>query len=244
MVRVGKHLSDAAQRRSSAGRLHMGRHRRHGARRQHGQQPHHRGNRNERHVPAAHLGKDQPQRNTGHGRYRERGHHDAHRTAAPLERDHVSHDGLRQGRQDTPECPRQNARHHERAVGGRHATGQCGQPKQDVEDQQQPLAPEPVDVGGGQQPRHPGRERVGRHQQPELRVADGKQLREPGPQRHHDHEVKDVGELNARQGEQQPKFAAGSERRGGGHRGRGQRWRCQIQGHTVCRKLTERAGPH
>src|SRR6218665_2049567 len=48
-------------------------------------------------VPPAILGQEQPQRHAGHRRYGKRGHHDAHRAAAPLERDHIRHDGLRQG---------------------------------------------------------------------------------------------------------------------------------------------------
>src|SRR6218665_2281791 len=58
------------------------------------------------------------------------------------------------------------------------AEGQRCQPEQAVEHQQQPLAAKAIDIGAGQQARDPGRQRVGRDQQAELRIADGKQLRE------------------------------------------------------------------
>src|SRR6218665_2275513 len=54
----------------------------------------------------------------------------------------------------------------------RHAAGQGCQPEQAVEHQQQPLAAKAIDIGAGQQARDPGRQRVGRDQQAELRIAD------------------------------------------------------------------------
>lgn len=75
--------------------------------------------------------------------------------------------------------------------------------------------------------------------------AEGEQPRELRPERHHDHEVEDVGELDAGQGQQQPEFAAGSERRGsgGGHRQRPQAARSKSGPHSVPQGRAPRA-PH
>jgi hypothetical protein len=58
-----------------------------------------------------------------------------------------------------------------------------------------------------------GRQRIGRDQQPELGVGDAEQGRELRPQRHHDHEIENMRELDAGQGDQQPEFAPGRQRR-------------------------------
>jgi hypothetical protein len=78
-----------------------------------------------------------------------------------------------------------------------------------IQHQQKAFAVEAVHVGGGGKTRHAGRERVGRDEQTELRVRDAKEPRELRSQGHHDHEVEDVGELDAGDGQQQPELAAG-----------------------------------
>ena len=189
--------------------------------RKHHQHTTQRCNAKKRCMPAHVRGHEQAQWHTRHGGDRKRRHHDAHGPAPALERDYVAHNGLAQRRQHTPKHPRHDACHHQRAIGGCQATGQCGQGKQHIQHQQQLFAAKTVDVGGRQQARSPGRQGVGRHQQAELGVADGKQLGELRPQRHHDHEVEDVGELDACECQQQPQLAAGGTQRGHGRSGFG-----------------------
>ena len=214
----------------------MPRHGRQRAGRLHSQHPHHGGNADERQVPAPVLRQNQPQGHTRHRGHGKRRHHDAHGTPAPLKGHHVRHDGLRQGRQHAAKSARKNARHRQRAIGGREAAGQRRQPEQAIEHQQQPLAPEAVDVGRSQQARCPRRQRVGRHQQAKLRVRDRKQLRELRAQRHHDHEVQDVCELDAGQRQQQPQFTAGRKLRGSRRHSKRPSRPGQVQGRPVCRK--------
>ena len=54
-----------------------------------------------------------------------------------------------------------------------------------------------IDEGGGKQARQTGCHCVSRNQQTKLSKADAKQAGELRAQRHHDHEVHNVCELNA-----------------------------------------------
>jgi hypothetical protein len=154
------------------------------------------------------------QSNPCHGGQGEGGHHHPHRAAAAFEGHGVGHHGLHQRAKHAPESARSDACGHQQGIAGRQAAGQGGQGKAGIEPQQQALAFEAVDVGDGNQARGAGGQRVGRDQQAELGVADGKQPRELRAQRHHHHEVDDVGELDAGQGQQQPAFALRRLRRG------------------------------
>ena len=105
----------------------------------------------------------------------------------------------------------------------RQAASQSRQTKQGVEHQHQFFAVKFVEVGGRQQARQAGSQGVCRHQQTKTGVTDSKQLGELRTQRHHDHEIKNMGELNARKGQEQPKFTAARQRAYSkrGHEGRG-----------------------
>jgi len=162
----------------------------------------------ERRMPAQMRRQVKAQRHACHGGHREGGHHNAHGTAAAVEGDHIGHHRLRQGRQHTTKNAGQDARHHQGRVVGRQAAGQRRKAKQAVQNQQQLLAVKFVQVGGRQQARSASGKRVGGHQQAEAGVADAKDAGELRPQRHHDHEIQDIGELDARQCEQQPQFSA------------------------------------
>jgi hypothetical protein len=169
------------------------------------------GDADEGRLPAQVGGHEQAQWHTQHGGHRERRHDDAHGAPPALKRNHIGDDGLRQGRQHPAKHTRGDPRDHQKSVARCQPAGQRRQREKHVQGEQQVLAIEAVHIGGRGQARHARRQGVGRDQQTELRIADAKEPRELRPERHHDHEVKNVGELDARDGEQQPAFAAGGE---------------------------------
>ena len=172
------------------------------------QQPTHQRQRPKRRMPAQCVGQPQPQWHPRHRGQRKRRHDNAHGRTPTLKGHHIGHDGLRQGGQDPPKHPSGHPGQQQGVVAGRHSAGQGGQRKQGVEHQQQALAVKAVHIQRGGQPRHTGRQGVGRDQQAERGVVDAKDARELRPQRHHDHEIENVGELHTCEGQQKPAFAA------------------------------------
>ena len=97
------------------------------------------------------------------------------------------------------EDPGQTARHQQSDEPLRQTAGQRRQSKQDKTGQQDPLALEAVDKGRRQHAGCGRAETVGRHQKPEFVRADAERRHENGAERHHDHEIQHMTELDARQ---------------------------------------------
>ena len=171
------------------------------------------GDEDEGRAPLEMVGQPQRQRHARNGGDRKRRRNHAARAGAALERDHVADHGLHQRAHHPAERPGQAARDQQRGIARREPAGQRRQPEQREHRKQQAAALEAVDEGRGEQAGSGGGKAVGRDQQAELMRGDAELGDQDRPERHHDHEVEHMAELDAREGQQQISFALRGEGR-------------------------------
>ena len=162
-------------------------------------------------VPIEMRDQEKRQGHTRHRGHRERCHDHTHGPTASVKRNNFGHNGLGDGHQNAAKKTGGDAGHDQPPIRGRQATGQGRCAKQRVQGQHHALAAKAIDVSGGQQARKTGREGVGRHQKSKLPCRNVEELGQLWAQRHHDHEIKHAGKLDAGQSEQQPAFALGRQ---------------------------------
>ena len=106
-----------------------------------------------------------------------------------------------------PKAPATTRAASSRRKVGASAHSSVASAKPCIQSQQDVPAVEPVNMQCTQQPGDRGADAVGGHQQGELRWRDGQQAHQLRTQRHQDHEVQDVGDLDRREREQQRPLA-------------------------------------
>ena len=174
----------------------------------------------ERRAPGDVRGKPQAQRHPHHGSERERGRQEGRRACAPRIGDDVGNDREDEGADDTTENAGDNACREEELVRWREAAQRGCDDEAGVHREQRALATESVDPECGDEPARGGGKRVRGDEHPEMPRIDLEQPHERRRERHQDHEVQDVRELNACERDEQHDLA---RRQGVARRGRGSR---------------------
>ena len=101
-----------------------------------------------------------------------------------------------------------DAGEHQQQISGSDGTTQGTDDESGIAEQQNPLSVEPVNKKGCDESGSKGTEGIAGHQGGELRRADLKDAHELRPQRHHDHEVENMGEVDPGQDHHQDAFVA------------------------------------
>ncbi len=224
MVRMRQEAEQLAGRVTPAGLRDVALQARHG---QHGSDPHDHpqaAQQVEGGLPPVEVAQEHPERHARDRGQRKCRHHGAGGRASPGIREHVADHREDQGTEHAPERARDHARRHQHVVTRRKAARKRPQREARDQRQQRRLAIESVDHQRGQEPGHAGAERVRRHDPAELVGRDVQRPLQQRAERHHDHEIHDVGQLDRRQDDEQGPLPGGRPlHRGGlGHR-RGER---------------------
>ena len=150
--------------------------------------------------------KKQSDRNADDGRQREGGHDHAGRRAPAVFRNRVADDGVDHRARHAAEGAGDRSRGQQRCVTRRDTAQQRRYDEARIEEQQYFPAIEAVGVEGhGQRSERRG-QRVSRYQKPKLIRRDEHHAHQLRAERHHDHEVHDVGELDCREDQDQRTF--------------------------------------
>ncbi|MEJ1974301.1 MAG: hypothetical protein WDM96_18135 [Lacunisphaera sp.] len=161
-----------------------------------------RGDNEKGHPPAPQVGQLQTDRHADRRGDGKRGHDDADAGGPAGGRHQVAHDREAKGTGDAAEGPADRAGDKQGVGIGREPTEQRGHGEAGIHHQQERAPVKTVDKRRAQQTDDARRDRVGRNQRAELprpQIQLAHQLRR---ERHHDHEVHDVRELNRRQDQQ------------------------------------------
>ena len=192
------------------------------------------GEEEERRVPFEEIDEDETGGDAEHGGEREGGHDDGHAASAAFGRDDVGDDGEDDGTGDTAEGTGGDARDEQKVKRGREGAGERGESEAGVEPEQGAFAVETVDKEAADKTGDGGGESVGGDEVAELGRRDVEHAHEAGTERHHDHKIHDVGELDGGQGEEDSALGGGGANglRSGGRNGRRHQTRkgCGLRG--------------
>ena len=167
--------------------------------------------REERRAPRIMGRKPQPDGHAHDRRERKCRRHEGGAARPPRVGNDVGDDSEHDGADDAAEDPRDDARGEQQLIRRRHPAQRGRHDESRVHREQRALAPEPVDPERGDESADCGGEGVRGDEQAEVPRVDVEQPHELRRERHQDHEVEDVRELDAREGEQKHDLACGQE---------------------------------
>jgi len=160
-------------------------------------------------VPFKEIDEDETGGDAEDGGEREGGHDDGHAAAAAFGRDDVGDDGEDDGTGYAAEGTGGDARDEQKVKRGREGAGERGESEAGVEPKQGAFAVETVDEEAADETGDGGGESVGGDEVAELGRRDVEHAHEAGAERHHDHEIHEVRELDCGQREQDAAFGRG-----------------------------------
>ncbi|MGY4499781.1 hypothetical protein ACVWYH_003712 [Bradyrhizobium sp. GM24.11] len=112
-----------------------------------------------------------------------------------MQREQIGDDGQHDRADHAAEQSGHDPAEQQHVIVLRQRAEQRSEREADIEEQQQPLAVEPVGKAGGEDAGQSGAERVGRHRDAELPGRDVERGHQDGAERRHDDEIEDDREL-------------------------------------------------